>query len=740
MSDSLKRFLLVFALLVASAPCIFGFSMIGPLEAWQVQAIGYGLVGDYGGPKDLGDGYRWNTRNMYYAADASFLDFFGPTGSAEIDKGISVYNALTNLSTYSSNLTEWPLTTSRNNETAQNLQLLDIKSMTMSWIAATLGLAPPDRYTWTLHDRYLLPGGTCPTGEAYVTVQRNFDPATDVYSSFVNGILYDYTILEFCNPPKPPDAIATEFPVDPTIISQTSTAVAGGIPNYYGVYVPVPGRFYTGLTRDDVGGLRYLYATNRMNVEDVTTNSLLLFTNKFSQLLVTSNLQLLTVQSLTNPPAALQALYPGIIINSFSNIFSNVVTTNITAFFTNPPLGSAGSAVLTLVTNFDTNVATLFVYNFANVVTNHKYTQGFVTTQTTNINFTSGPLGPAGSGNLTTNVTSVTTLSSFLNGDFYILPTNTFGVKILSTQLVKVIPITNTVVIATNAVGVTNVGQSFTMNIITYFTNYNYIVYPIQLVTNSVALRQGVDKINFIRRDFDSLLNTFWDPVTNYYTLTAVTNGVPSKQTFQRIVTEPDVIFSSSDIISGPATQFFVVVFSTLNFDSNHVTFDGVGPGNIEPQTQLVFGKGGGPIFQNFGGFFQAEFNAQPFFNWGTFDGTTNAPIVYPDSTSLASLENAVFFQIISGLLPNGSVSRNGFGNPYITRLQAQGASPPFTWSLPTASTNNPVLPDGLSLSSNGILSGSLANASVGTYDFTVQAVDAVGRVAQAELVLEVDP
>lgn len=739
MSDSLKRFLLVFALLVASAPSVLGFSMIGPLESWQVPAIGFGLVGDYGGPKDLGDGYRWNTRNIYYAADASFLDFFGPTGSTEIDKGVSVYNALTNLSTYSSNLTEWPLTTSRINETAQNLQLLDVKSMTMSWIAATIGLAPPERYTWNIHDRFLPPGGVCPVDEEYVVVQRNFDPATDVYSSFVNGILFDYTIIEGCTT-SPILAVASVFGVDPTALSQTSTAVAGGIPSYYGTYAPVPGRFYTGLTRDDVGGLRYLYATNRMNVEDVNTNSLLLFTNKFSQLLVTSNLQLLTVQSLTNPPAALQTLYPGIIINSFSNIFSNVITTNITAFFTNPPLGSAGSAVLTLVTNFDTNVATLFVYNFANVVTNHKYTQGFVTTQTTNINFTTGPLGPAGSGNLTTNVTTTTTLSSFLNGDFYILPTNTFGVKILSTQLVKVIPITNTVVIATNAAGVTNLGQSFTMNIITYFTNYNYIVYPIQLVTNSVALRQGVDKINFIRRDFDSLLNTFWDPVTNYYTLTAVTNGVPSKQTFQRIITEPDIQFSSSDHIIGPATIAFISVFSTLIFDTNHVTFDGNGPGNIEPQTLLVFGKGGGPIFQNTGGFFQGEFNALVFPIWATFDGTTNAPIVYPDSASLADLENAVFFQILSGLLPNGSVSRNGPGNPYHTRLQAQGASPPFTWSLPAATTNNPVLPDGLTLSSDGTLSGSLANASVGTYDFTVQAVDAVGRVTQGEMILEVDP
>ena len=553
---------MVLVLLGVGARSVFGFSLLGPVnEPYQVATIGYNLAGDDGAPKDLGDGYRWNTRNIYYACDASFFDFFGPTGSAEVDKGFAVFNALTNLSTYSSNLTEWPLTTSRYNETAMNLNLLDMKSTTMSWVANMLGLAQPDRYVWTIHDRFLLPGGTCPVGEEYVTVQRNFDPATDVYSSFVNGILYNYTIIEICSGPDPL-AIASEFPVDPTTISQTSTAVAGGFADYYGAWAPVPGRYYTGLTRDDVGGLRYLYATNRMNVEGVTTNSLLLFTNNFSQLLVTSNLALLTQQSLTNGPAALQALYTNLVINSFTNIFTNVITTNITAYFTNSALNPAGSLTLVLATNFDTNVATLFLYNFANVVTNHFYTNGFVTTQKTNVG-PGGAFSPAGT--LTTNVTSKTVVATnFINGDFYIVPTNLFGYQILSTQLVKVIPVTNVVVIATNAPGVvvTN-GLSFSMNIITYFTNYNLIVYPIELITNSASLRQGVDKINFIRQDFDSLLNNFWEPVTNYYTLTAVTNGVPSKQTFQRIITQPDILIASSDHIGRAQRSGLLFRFST---------------------------------------------------------------------------------------------------------------------------------------------------------------------------------
>ena len=102
----LKRFWLAFLLsAVVGVQSAFGFALLGPInESYQVPTIGYGLVGDSGAPKDLGDGYRWNTRNIYYACDASFLDYFGPTWQAEVDKGFAVFNALTNLSTYSSNL------------------------------------------------------------------------------------------------------------------------------------------------------------------------------------------------------------------------------------------------------------------------------------------------------------------------------------------------------------------------------------------------------------------------------------------------------------------------------------------------------------------------------------------------------------------------------------------------------------------------------------------------------------
>jgi len=65
-----------------------------------------------------------------------------------------------------------------------------------------------------------------------------------------------------------------------------------------------------------VGGLRYLMATNRMNVETVPTNVLQVANDPTPQLIVTSNLMLFNQQALTNNPAALLALYPGLLITS----------------------------------------------------------------------------------------------------------------------------------------------------------------------------------------------------------------------------------------------------------------------------------------------------------------------------------------------------------------------------------------------------------------------------------------
>src|SRR5690349_10966409 len=73
-----------------------------------------------------------------------------------------------------------------------------------------LGLAEPDRYTWTLHNRFLPPGLQCPQ-YTYLVEKLNFDPVTYEPSSYVNGTLYSYNILEFCPTPDRADAVEFAF-------------------------------------------------------------------------------------------------------------------------------------------------------------------------------------------------------------------------------------------------------------------------------------------------------------------------------------------------------------------------------------------------------------------------------------------------------------------------------------------------------------------------------------------------
>ena len=91
-----------------------------------------------------------------------------------------------------------------------------------------------------------------------------------------------------------------------------------------------------------MAGLRYLLRAGNVNWEDVPANSIVYVTNNAPtglQLLVTSNLTLLAAQSLTNDDATLQGLYPGLVIVPGSTVpsFTNVVTTNVSGYFTNSP-------------------------------------------------------------------------------------------------------------------------------------------------------------------------------------------------------------------------------------------------------------------------------------------------------------------------------------------------------------------------------------------------------------------
>jgi hypothetical protein len=221
------------------------FSLLGLPHAWQTERIGYMLPGDLGAPMELGQGYRWNFWPMTYGFDKSFKDYFGQRGCDEVRKAMKMLNDLPAFSKTSASLTEFPTSTRRVNYRASGLGMYDLKSMALAAMMEQLGLASPERYVWCISDLFTAP-------PAYGVIMRNFDPATWAPSRYVNDTMYTYYIYDDTQV-----ADCVEVPVDPLAFQHTSVAdimggAWGGFLNY--------GDYLTGLTRDDIGGLRYLYA------------------------------------------------------------------------------------------------------------------------------------------------------------------------------------------------------------------------------------------------------------------------------------------------------------------------------------------------------------------------------------------------------------------------------------------------------------------------------------------------
>lgn len=244
------------------------FSLLGPFDTWQIAAINYNPVGnDIGGPMNLGEEYRWNVKTITYGFDSSFMNYFGAQGTAAVMQAIAILNNLPAMSQLSTNLVEFPLDTRRQNYQASALGLNDLKSTALSLLLEEMGLASPERYVWTLRSRLVFSN---PSYTNYVVIKRNFDPITLTPSSYVNGTLYSYYIYEYTLFPSGHATDAREFRIDP--LAFTFTAVVSAADGYWGGGLNA-GDYFTGLTRDDVGGLRYLYGSSgrwaNYNVENL---------------------------------------------------------------------------------------------------------------------------------------------------------------------------------------------------------------------------------------------------------------------------------------------------------------------------------------------------------------------------------------------------------------------------------------------------------------------------------------
>jgi len=253
-------------------------------------------------------------------------------------------------------------------------------------------------------------------------------------------------------------------------------------------------------------------------------------------------------------------------------------------------------------------------------------------------------------------------------------------------------------------------------------------------ITPPPGLHPGIKKVKFVRANLDSLIGQYFQPITNYYQMMFITNGQLRVQNFQRIVTQPDILFTSSD--QAGANTFNGTVFRNIVFDQTTASVGLAGPGVITAQSVFDYNKIG-PTFRN--GFLTLqnqflpltildETSQTPTAAWSSFDGSTNAPVLYPNGTSLANLASQVLVQVSPATLPDGAK-----GVIYTDQnFSATGGSfsPPFTWSIAGPGQ----LPAGLSLSSTGVLSGTPTQS--GTFDFVVQLTDSLARSVQWDYTL----
>lgn len=250
---------LICVFLIGSAASSFSFTMLGTPAGWQTTRIGYQTiwngVTDLGAPMNLGNEYRITQKIITYGYTPEFVNWYGQRGMDEIDEAVTMLEDLGDLSVIDPNA--FPLQASRFHASAFQLDLVDLKSSVLQKLVELAGLGNPERFVFCLRNLE----GTAPNF-VYSVIQRNFDPITYKPSSYINGHLYTYVNIF--------DDTTIAYPiivtVDPLAEQASPVAAESSRAN-------LAGNYYANLTRDDVGGLKYIYSNSNWNVQTLPTGS-----------------------------------------------------------------------------------------------------------------------------------------------------------------------------------------------------------------------------------------------------------------------------------------------------------------------------------------------------------------------------------------------------------------------------------------------------------------------------------
>jgi len=251
-----------------------------------------------GGPKDIKMFYRWNVPQLTYSFDASFVSYFGYEGIDAVNDAFRVvndffvpedgaYSGVSQLDLaqhgFAGNYnTAWV------NTTAENAQIIDLKSLVLGMLVNQLGLGNPHRYAFSIAGAAANAAGTQMNFRVRL---RNYDPLTWKATDKINGVTYAYRLIHNATMPNPLNTVGVadmeEFTAD---TSGNAWASVAAIPDSFygdtrlywndqptlfgfGVYYDrmnsMGGQYKPrhALTYDDAGGLKYLYRTNNYKYE-----------------------------------------------------------------------------------------------------------------------------------------------------------------------------------------------------------------------------------------------------------------------------------------------------------------------------------------------------------------------------------------------------------------------------------------------------------------------------------------
>ncbi len=173
-------------------------------------------------------------------------------------------------------------------------------------------------------------------------------------------------------------------------------------------------------------------------------------------------------------------------------------------------------------------------------------------------------------------------------------------------------------------VGLTNFINSGTNNL-NLMINTNTLI--------RTGIRPGINKLNFKRINFDSLIGQVTQPVTQFYDDIVISNAVGFSQPVQRIVLQPDILFTAEDLgLVLNLTPILTARSGTVGQWQDNDALNGNapqrGPGVIPPQVTIRFSDQL-PYFSNTNPG-STEDDAFASAVWGSFDENSVEPVIYP--------------------------------------------------------------------------------------------------------------